>query len=90
MKYGIVSDGIYIYAVSINAQGQNKVTREKYEQILSLLLERPIAQDGYEYLLRADTLEWELVELPPEPDPGEDEATAEDYEAALQELGVRV
>ena len=78
MKYGIVSDGIYIYAVSINAQGQNKVTREKYEQILSLLLERPTAQDGYEYLLRADTLEWELVEIQPEPEPSEEDISDEE------------
>ena len=55
-----------------------------------MLCSKPCAPDGYTYKLRADTLEWELVELPPEPDPGEDEATAEDYEAALQELGVRV
>ena len=30
------------------------------------------APDGYQYRLRADTLEWELAELPAEPEPSED------------------
>lgn len=28
-------------------------------------VEIPIPSGGYDYCLRADTLEWELVELPP-------------------------
>lgn len=47
------------------------------------------APHGYQYRLRADTLEWELVEMPPV-EPEDEEATAEDYEAALKEMGVNV
>ncbi len=62
----------------------------QYEEILRLINHAPqSAMDGYVYMLRADTLEWELVELPPMPEP-EDAAAAADYEAALNRLGVDV
>lgn len=62
-----------------------------YDSVLEKLHDKPTAPDGYLYRLRASDLKWELVILPPEPAPEpEPEATAEDYEAALQELGVRV
>lgn len=60
-----------------------------YETIRSIILNKPQAPQGYQYKLRADTLEWELVELP-EPIDTDDEATESDYIEALQDLGVDV
>lgn len=79
----------YIVSVGVNIVGE-EITEEEYNAILSRINSVPTAPSGYTYKLRADDLEWELVELPPEPDPGEEDATAEDYEAALSDLGVRL
>ena len=62
---------------------------EKFGKVVELINNPPTAPSGYRYRLRADNLEWELVELPPAPEEDE-EATAEDYEAALREVGVDV
>ena len=64
-------------------------TDEKYSEILSIIHNRPTAPTGYIYKLKADTLTWELVELPPIDDT-DDEATESDYITALQDLGVEV
>lgn len=55
-----------------------------YPAVMECMANRPIAPAGYDYRLKED-LTWELYELPPEP---EEEATSEDYEAALNRLGV--
>ena len=65
-----------------------EITEAEYNEILSLIHNRPTAQDGFTYKLKADTLTWELVELPPIED--DDEATESDYITALQDLGVEV
>ena len=61
-----------------------------YTRIVDIVKNKPDDPEGYVYMLNADTLEWELVELPPAPEPPEEDATAEDYENALSELGVTV
>lgn len=63
-----------------------EITEAEYNEILSMLRNRPTAPEGYGYRLTAD-LVWELYELPPEEE-ADEEATAEDYEAALGEMGV--
>lgn len=63
-----------------------EITAEKYNEIMELLRKRPTAPDGYGCRL-TDSLEWELYELPPAEE-GEEDATEEDYLAALAELGV--
>ena len=80
----IVSNG-FIMGLHIVQDGGN-CEREEYESLLNLFAERPTAPDGYVYLLREDNLEWKLAEVPVE----DEEATAEDYENALADLGVRV
>jgi hypothetical protein len=65
-----------------------EITKAEYNEILSMLRNRPTAPEGYGYRLTAD-LVWELYELPPE-EVTDEEATAEDYEAALGEMGVEV
>ena len=62
-----------------------EITEAEYNHIKSVIDNRPAAQDGYGYRL-TDSLEWELYELPPVEE--DEEVTAEDYEAALAEMGV--
>lgn len=53
----IISDG-YIIAVE-NIDGQ-------YNEILSIISQKPKDPEGYQYRLNAMTLRWELVKLPDE------------------------
>lgn len=65
---------------------KTEITAEQYDEILTMLRNRPTAPEGYGYRL-TDDLQWELYELPPAEEVEED-ATEEDYLAALAELGV--
>lgn len=67
----------------------NPISEEKFNRIKSIHSERPTAQDGFTYKLKADTLTWELAELPPIDDT-DDDATESDYIDALNDLGVDV
>lgn len=60
---------------------------EQYIAIMHTIQTKPEDPDGFQYKLRADNLEWELVELP-EPEPVDEDAGPEDYEQALEEMGV--
>lgn len=71
MLFKNIKDG-YIVSLSTGF-GQTEITEEEYNAILSVIRSAPTSPDGYIYLLRADTLEWELVELPPEPEPEDPE-----------------
>lgn len=55
-----------------------EVSAETEEIIKHALKNKPAAPKGFAYKLCADTFEWELVELPPEPIPADDELTAEE------------
>lgn len=84
--FKIVEDG-YISLVGTGS-GDNEISREEYETILSVIHNRPAADPGFAYKLRTD-LTWELCEVPPIEE--EDaEATEDDYLEALAELGVTV
>ena len=84
MANKIIIDNGYIVATATTPFG----TDTNANEIENMLCHQPTAPEGLVYMLRADSHEWELVELPPMPIPDE-EATTEDYEAALAELGVR-
>ena len=89
--YFKILDGNYIssYGKTSVETKNGEITESEYNEILSIIHNRPTAPTGYVYKLRADTLEWELVELPPiEED--DDEATESDYIDALNDLGVEV
>ncbi len=58
----------YIICVGTGIAGE-EITEEEYNIILASIESAPKAPSGYEYRLRASDLEWELVELPPEPEP---------------------
>ena len=82
--YKMIIDG-YLVAVG-SGSGGTEITAEEYAELLNIIRTKPVASEGYDYRLKAD-LSWELYELP-EPEPIEEEATTEDYEAALTEVGV--
>lgn len=65
---------------------KTEITAVQYNEIQTIIRNRPTAPEGYEYRLTND-LEWELYELPAE-EQEDEEATVEDYQAALAELGV--
>ena len=64
-----------------------EIIESEYNEILAMLRNIPTAPDGFAYCLTAE-LEWELYELPTVEE--SEEATADDYEAALAEMGVEV
>ena len=66
----------YGYIVSVTS---DSLTGEIQHAIASV----PHAPDGYAYRLKADTIQWELYELPPAPE--DDEITAEEV-AELEKL----
>jgi hypothetical protein len=74
----------YIISVGVNIAGE-EINEVEYNSILDAIRNRPAAPSGYTYKLRAGNLEWELVELPPMPDP-EDEPTVEDKAEAYDIL----
>lgn len=58
----------YIVYISTGS-GAEEISKDEYDSIMLILRNRPTPPSGYDYALRADTLEWELVELPPMPEP---------------------
>lgn len=84
--YKLIIDG---YLVSVGTgTGGTEITESEYNDLLSIIHNRPTPTTGFDYKLKADTLEWELVELPPIED--DTDATESDYIDALQDLGVEV
>jgi len=83
----VINNG-YIIAVSTGNTGE-QISEAEYRELVTKIQSSPSAPDGFTYKLKADTLEWELVELPPIDDT-DDEATESDYITALQDLGVEV
>ena len=82
MKYfKHIEDG-YILAIS-TAYGQTPISKEEYNHILAVIRSKPTPEPGYDYKLKDVDLSWELVELPPEPEP-EDVDDAEAI-AAIEE-----
>ena len=75
MYFKNITNG-YITAIGIGNTGVS-ITEAEYNELRGIVRTAPLAPDGCAYKLRADTLEWELVELPDEP-PVEDEPTAEE------------
>jgi hypothetical protein len=63
-----------------------EIAESKYNEILDIIHNKPIAPNGYDYRL-TESLEWEQYELPIEEET-DIEATEQDYKDALTELGV--
>ena len=77
----VIFDG-YILGVGEVDFGGN-VDEAEFNELTDLFHSAPSAPDGYTYKLRADNLEWELVELP---EPEEEEPTIEDKAEAYDIL----
>lgn len=60
--------GDYITSVS-TMYGDAPIVEEEYNAILTAAQEAPEAPSGYVYMLKDISLEWELVEMPPVPEP---------------------
>ena len=75
MEYLKIVQNGYIMSLHIVISGGNCGEAE-YNSLLALFGNRPEAPSGYWYLLRADTLEWELVEAPENDDVDDAEALA--------------
>lgn len=64
MRYYKQIENEELAAIGTGSDGE-EITKEEYENILSVIRDRPTPEAGYDYRLKAD-LTWELVELPPE------------------------
>lgn len=87
MRYYKTLDNGYIIAIGIG-NGGTEITEQEYAEILAVIRSKPTARDGYDYRLKTD-LTWEEYELPPMPEPSDEDAEIEDYENSLSDLGVR-
>lgn len=87
MRYYKHIENDYVLYIGTGPGGE-EITAEEYENILTIIRSRPTAEAGYGYRLKTD-LTWELYELPPVEEV-EQEATMEDYAAALRDMGVEV
>lgn len=74
----------YIESVSTaNGDGQGGIPEAEYNEILSVIHNKPAATETTDYRLRED-LTWEAYRIDP-PDPGTEEVDAEEIAAAIQE-----
>ena len=62
MRYYKIVESGYL-AVIGTGNGGTEITKEEYENILTVINEKPIAESGYDYRLKED-LTWETYELP--------------------------
>ena len=72
--YGMVVIHGHISLAGENVKGV-QIDKTEFNELVNLMTKRPLAPEGYTYMLRADTLEWELVELPPVPEPDPESET---------------
>jgi hypothetical protein len=62
--YKYVVDG-YLEGIGTNGPDTvDAISESEYNTLLGMIRARPDTPEGYDYRLKADTLEWELVALP--------------------------
>ena len=86
MEYKRVEFNGYILGVALVESGGN-ISEEEYNEITSVFKKRPIAPSGCGYRLKND-MTWEQYEKPLMSEDDSQEATTEDYQEALAEMGV--
>ena len=74
-RYYKQTDDVYILAVGVGVCGM-EISAAEYSEILSNIQNRPIAE-GKGYRLKAD-LTWEEYDLPPVPEPSDDDEISTD------------
>lgn len=79
------------YIVAIGAGcGGTEITEHRFQELMAIIQAKPQAEESIDYRLKDDCT-WEAYERPPiEDDVIDEEATAEDYQTALAEMGVQV
>ena len=65
-----IADGYIIGVCESEKPYSNEISKAERDETFNLLMSRPKAEEGYQYMLKADTKEWKLVELP---QPSEDD-----------------
>lgn len=59
-RFKIVDSG-YVIGIGINQSQADQITKTEYDMLAGKIKQMPTAPDGYHYMLRNDTLGWELV-----------------------------
>ena len=75
MKYKKIEDNILVAIGESKVIGENQteITSEEYNNILSIIQNKPEDTDTIIYKLHADTLEYVAYDRPPEPEPTDPE-----------------
>lgn len=69
INYYKIVDTNYIIAIGTHGNDRvEEITESEYNTIMQMIQNSPTNPEGYSYKLRAENLEWELVELPPMPE----------------------
>lgn len=91
MKYKQIEDNILTTIGESKTIGETQIeiSEEEYNNILSIIQSKPEDTESIVYMLNAETMQYEPYPRPEEP-VIEPEATIEDYQSALSELGVNV
>lgn len=76
--YKIVVENGFVVALGEGIVGET-ISKNEYDNLIKIFSYKPKPKMGYDYFLKSDSLTWELVELPTEP---ETEPTEEDKAAA--------
>lgn len=74
-RYYKQTDSMYILAVGVGAGGI-EISADEYSEILSVIQNRPTAE-GKDHRLKTD-LTWEEYDLPPVPEPSDDDEISND------------
>lgn len=80
----VVENG-FIIAISKTADDGIEIAQEEYSAILSAINNKPEQKDGFATMLTDNDLEWKYVAIT---EPVNEEAGPEDYEQALEQMGV--
>lgn len=81
MRYFVVIEGSYIIGVGKGERGE-QITEQRYNDILAAIRAKPDVQGTTDYRLKTD-LTWEAYELPPMPNPQEDDLNADELLSIL-------
>lgn len=76
MRYYKNIDGDYLQSVSIGT-GQFEITHEEFENLLSIIRAKP-TDVGRKIWRLSINLTWEAYDLPPEPEPSEEDEISND------------
>ena len=74
-RYYKQTDDVYILAVGVGVGGM-EISADEYSEILTIIQNRPIAE-GKGYRLKID-LTWEEYDMPPEPEPSDEDEISTD------------